>query len=187
MEINFYDENRRYEDKETALYAIEKQDGYELQFCSPELRDDEEVVKCAVEKNGYSLEFASDRLKADYDVVSIAVYDSGDALSFASEELQADYDIVMTAVENRGEALMFASAELLADYDIVMTALKQGDELDVSVLEKVVPELLADIDIAKACVYLFCEEAIDYLPEEMKNNEELLAYLEKAKSGELYD
>ncbi|CAJ1452031.1 unnamed protein product [Effrenium voratum] len=93
---------------------------------APELKDDWEVVMCAVSRNGTALMWASPELQADKEVVSRAVCESGGALAYASQELRADRDVVLAAVRQRGIALRYASEDLKADREVVKAAAGQS-------------------------------------------------------------
>ena len=80
-------------DKTEALAAV-KDDGWELENVSDELKADKEVVMAALKNVGDALEHASDELKADKEVVMAAVKDNGDALQYASEDLKTDPEIL---------------------------------------------------------------------------------------------
>ena len=58
--------------KEQVLEAV-KNDGWALNFASPNLQADREVVMEAVKKRGNALEDASPELKADREVVMEAI------------------------------------------------------------------------------------------------------------------
>ena len=48
-----------------------------LEYASDRLKDNEEIVKIAVQYNGYSLQYASDRLKDNEEIVKIAIQNDG--------------------------------------------------------------------------------------------------------------
>jgi Domain of unknown function (DUF4116) len=83
-----------------------------LQFASPALRDDSDLVLAAVRNNGSALEVASNRLQDNRDVVMAAVRQDGLALEFASPRFQGDDEVVLTAIENDPFALEFADERL---------------------------------------------------------------------------
>lgn len=59
-------------DKDNALDAVTI-DGANLQHCSADLQDDDEVVRAAVMASGFALEFASTRLRSNVDIALLAV------------------------------------------------------------------------------------------------------------------
>lgn len=120
-----------YEDKEVLLQSL-KRNPFALELASDELKDDFEVVMCAVCGSGDVLEYASQNMRANREVVLAAVGCSKQALEFASAELRADRDLVLAAVLSHGIALKFASRELQADFDVVKAAVscKGSDALE---------------------------------------------------------
>ena len=75
-----------------ALAAV-KADGMALEYASPELRADREVVLAAVQQYGLVLTYASKELRADREVVLAAVRQDGRAIYSASPELRADREL----------------------------------------------------------------------------------------------
>ena len=111
-------------DKEVVMAAVTN-NGNALQYASPELKADKEVVMATVTNNGFALRFASPELKADKEVVMVAVSKIGFALRFAPE-LQGDKEVVMAAVTNNGNALQFASPELQGNRKVVIAAMSKN-------------------------------------------------------------
>jgi len=133
-------------DKEVVMAAV-KNNGFALQYASPELQADKEVVMAAVTNNGRSLFYAPE-LQADKEVVMAAVTNNGNALQYASPELQANKEIVMGVVTKNGFALRLASPELKADKEVVMAAVSNNG----FALQFASPELKADKDVVMAAV-----------------------------------
>ena len=80
-----------------------------LQYVSPELRDDRDIVLAAVAKSGAVLEYASPNLRSDREVVLAAVLESGRALKHASSELQKDRELVLAAASPSQSELFYRS------------------------------------------------------------------------------
>ena len=119
--------------------------GTNLEYFLPEIKDNNKVVRIAVNKDGMALQFASSRLKDTFFIVSLAINNNGMALIFASERLQHHIDICTQAVKQKkklikqtifannfeavlasvtayGLLLKFASYELQNSEHIVSTA-----------------------------------------------------------------
>ena len=62
--------------------------GVSLSIAPDSVRDNKELVLCAVTRNGLNLKFASERLKNDIDVVEKAVSQNILSLQFANVDLQ---------------------------------------------------------------------------------------------------
>ena len=74
-------------DRNEAMEMVAK-NGINLQYLSPELQDDEELVRIAVNQDGWALGYASPRLQDNDEIVKIALSRDSDALQFASHRLQ---------------------------------------------------------------------------------------------------
>jgi len=99
-----------------------------LEYASDNLRNDPDIVKCAVAEAGLALQYASDELRNSTDIVKTAVDKDWRALQFASDRLRNDCDMVSHAIiQNRDaferhwnwSALQFASDQLRKNPDIV--------------------------------------------------------------------
>lgn len=111
-------------DKSFALEMVKRHANC-LPLVSPELKDDAEVVKAALESDvrcQQVLVFASDRLKNDCEIVKIAVKYSPDALRIASRQMKQNRDVVLEAVSHDGNALCHADVALKDDEEIVWGA-----------------------------------------------------------------
>ena len=103
-----------------ALQILEENPG-ELDMVLINMRNNEEVVLCAVQQNGSALRFASDEMKNNPVVVLCAVQQDGNALRHASDEMKNNQVIVLCAVRHdRLVALQHAS-----DIDVVLDAVQQ--------------------------------------------------------------
>ena len=65
-----------------------------------ELRANRDVVLAAVANEGFVLQYASPELRADRDVVLAAATNNGYALQYASPKLLGNRDVVLPAVAN---------------------------------------------------------------------------------------
>ncbi len=93
-----------------------------LQYASPRLKDDPDVVFAAVQSSGKALQFASNRLRNDPRIVLAAVHEDGTVLEHASKRLRSDPSVVRAAVASDGKALEFASTAIKNNKDIVKVA-----------------------------------------------------------------
>ncbi|EFC39937.1 predicted protein [Naegleria gruberi] len=140
--------------KQEYLRAIVKECvGYSplsLKNTSEEFKDDEEIVRIAVEKNGLALQFASDRLKNKKEIAKIAVRWNGDALKFVPKELQDDFDIVLDAVTfPSGNAIEHVPISLRNNKEIMLASVKSNPE-SIKFASYV---LRNDYDVVKEAVY----------------------------------
>ncbi len=103
------------DDMELALLAI-RDYPYAIEYCSETLRDDETVVKAALQQDTEEiLSYVSMRLRANYDVVYKAVGVDALNLQYASEELRDNKEIVIRALKVYGGVLEDASERLRND------------------------------------------------------------------------
>ena len=111
------------QDNFQIVMASVKKEWRSLQFASSNMRNNREIVMEALRGCGSALEFASPELQKDQEVVKEALRGCGSALEFASPELQNDQEVVLAAVKDEPEALQYASEDMRNNEDIVMTAL----------------------------------------------------------------
>jgi len=122
---------RRTEDqcnKSIAAYAVLRC-GELLEFASPELRDDPDVVLNAITglDARYALQFASDRLRDDVATVIAAVEYCVPSFEFASERIKDDDVIVDHVMRNCwGMALPYVSERLRNDEAFVFAQIRRS-------------------------------------------------------------
>ena len=92
------------------------------------LRDNEDIVRTAVQKCGLAIRDASARLQANKDIVKLAVAQNGSALGFVFLGLRDDEDVVNLAVTQNGLALQHASERLRDHEDVVLVAMGQTSD-----------------------------------------------------------
>lgn len=91
-------------DKDIVLHAV-LGDPSVLAMVPPHFRDDESIIRLALEKNGMALEFASDRLRRDPSLVKHAIksqhYDnySDTPLKFAMTTALGDEEVMLSAIK----------------------------------------------------------------------------------------
>ena len=76
-----------WNNEEKVLAAV-LNNGWVLQYASPELQNNEKIVLAAVSNDGYTLKYASEELRNNKKIVLAAVSNDGLALQFASPSLQ---------------------------------------------------------------------------------------------------
>eukprot|EP00928_Gymnodinium_smaydae_P040996 TRINITY_DN27767_c0_g1_i1.p1 TRINITY_DN27767_c0_g1~~TRINITY_DN27767_c0_g1_i1.p1 ORF type:complete len:328 (+),score=29.75 TRINITY_DN27767_c0_g1_i1:51-1034(+) len=88
--------------------------------------DDKQALLTALKTNPFALEFASDDLRDDIDVVGCAVSAAGMALKFASLNLREDPSLVLRAVSTNYHALQFVSPVVRADEGFALQVIEQN-------------------------------------------------------------
>ena len=115
-------------DEDVVRAAIENH-GAHLAWASSELCDKREIVLAAVKNFGFALEFASPRLRDDTEIVRIAIRSPFFILEFASERLRGNRELVLFAIQNhetRGDDILaFASPALRDDAAVVLAAVQK--------------------------------------------------------------
>ena len=103
----------KWENKQYVLNRI-KEDGYNFQYASPELQDNEEVLISAMKNtSGRAIKYASPRLRDNEKLITEAVTSSGYNLQYASDRLRDNEEIAMIAIKNSyGQALADVSPRL---------------------------------------------------------------------------
>ena len=149
-------------DRDVVLRAVE-QCGRDLEFASPELQDDEEVVKTALD-NFTSFEYVSKSLRSNPEIVLSGLsksngfefishnfedrdfalnaikIDSAIAENFPPKFL-SDREFILAAVKIDGNALVYASDELRSDPELAKIALSDSS-FDVEYAREECPEIL---------------------------------------------
>ena len=102
-------------DRDVVLVAV-AENGKALDYASPELRNDRDVVLVAIKNEGL-LEYASEALQADRDVVLqwreiVGHWIMPRHWSMPAKRSKADRDFMLAAVALSGQALMYASGAL---------------------------------------------------------------------------
>lgn len=113
----------KYTTKEQALEAVKK-NGCELEFATPELQDDEEVVKAALNQNPFALQHASFRLQRDKNIVIPVIHRNGSAFEHASILLHADEETCLEVLKSKPSAFSMVSKSLLSDTKFMLEAVK---------------------------------------------------------------
>ena len=129
-------------DREIVREAV-KQDGLALQFAAPELQADREIVREAVKQDGLALQYAAPELKADPEIVLEAVQGKALAFRLANPGLRIDRAFVTEAVRRNGMVLNYVAPDLRTDPRIMLAAVGQ-DGLVMVIVAKVAPQIVAD-------------------------------------------
>lgn len=137
--------NSLLSDRSFILSAIQHFQAQTLQFASPDLQNDPQVVLTAVQRDGSVLEFASKELKGNFQIVMAAVQQYGEALEFASPDLRNHEQVVLEAVKQNKKALRFATEEcrskILKKQEKQQAMIREGEVSDGSSLKGGVKKL----------------------------------------------
>lgn len=138
-----------------VVLAAVKQYGLALQYASPDLQNNEEVVNAAIEENGHAFQFASPRLQNDEDFVEEAIEIDVRAFQHASFHLRDTLSIVADAILHEPESVFHASKRLKKDKLIVMAAIYMDihEELDVADIVEENSKLLTDEEVILANIF----------------------------------
>lgn len=128
--IRFVNERSIFENEEIAQIVLIKE-GKALEFFSPEIRSNKQLVIMAVKSDqiGSVLQYVSDDLKNDFDVANAAVENYGLALKFVSDVLKDNDAIVLKAIQQTGLAIIHASERHRNNREIVLLALKNSQNV----------------------------------------------------------
>jgi len=91
--------------------------GNALEYASPDLPNDKEVVLAAVQQDGRALEYASPDLRNDKDVVLAAVRKYWKALEHASLELRSDPGLTRNAHATHPESSQYVLGVARIQFD----------------------------------------------------------------------
>lgn len=98
-----------------------------LQYVSKRLKNDQEIVMCAIKQDGFNLQFAGKKFKNNKNLAMLALQNNG-SLEFLSPELRNDQEVVLVALKNNGAQLQFASDKLKNSKDIVAIACESNTQ-----------------------------------------------------------
>lgn len=141
-------------DRELVLLAVSK-DGSAMRYVDDRFWADREIAKAALSAPRFptSLEPFSDEIKSDREIIlAMAMAKAGSSIRYAASELRGDKEVVLAAVSRYAYELEFASEELRHDPEVVLAAIKRGGSSVWwgSVIRE--PEILGNMEIAKALV-----------------------------------
>jgi hypothetical protein len=93
-------------------YAV-KYNGLMLEYASPELKDDVEIVSVAMGNNPYAFKFASPRLREDYSVAMSAVMNTCDhkIMIYVGSKLCDNFTFMSNAIKYDAYCLKYASKD----------------------------------------------------------------------------
>lgn len=117
---------REFRDVKSFAMECVKSSGYALKFLSPELRDDEEIVRQSIETSPFSFFYASTRLYGNKDLALLAVK-RGCSLAYM-EKFIDDSDIVKIALKQSGLELVHVSDKLKSLPKIVLLAVEEDPD-----------------------------------------------------------
>lgn len=201
--------------KQIAMLAIE-QDGNMIEYASPRLKRDRDIIKAAVKNNprvltklskeycddeeivslgldNYysSYKYASERLKSKKELALKAFKADGLLIKYAPENIKNDKELVLVAVNNNYRALVYIPIHFFKDRDVALSAIKTEtyEEVDFDLFD--INTEGCDFRITRAYGY-----ALKYLHYflndkeivlEAVENGEVLKILKSHKSKLLYD
>lgn len=121
-----------------------------FQFASDRIRDDKGIVKSLLPINEYILEYAAESVRNDKDLITLVIEDNTQILRYVSDTIRRDKEFIKSLFAKETFVVRFMHEELRTDADFLL-------------------ELLADCKADGD----FC--MLTYLPEEMQDNEEIVA------------
>lgn len=92
------------QNREFILHIVKKGGGVFLINADEVLRNDQEIVKIAVQEDGSSLQYASEHCREDRDIVLAAIKENGRAFNFAAIQLRNDREVVLATFQSLGRA-----------------------------------------------------------------------------------
>ncbi|MCR5348004.1 MAG: DUF4116 domain-containing protein [Bacilli bacterium] len=176
--MRFIPEATRYK-KDAYIVALTESDDSDMLRRAPnKLKDDEDVVRAAIEKEGYRFGDASPRLRDNRELAMIAVTKRPWMFHRASERLRDDKELALIAVADKmgfphtdGCLLHYCSPRLQDDDEVVRLAVSTNCGLSLCWAS---PRLQDDKELALIAVGQKREMSIDFLLS--KPNEAQFAY-----------
>ncbi len=116
-------------DRDFMLRAI-KLNGLALEAASEDLKNDKDLVLQAIEHSnyGYALEYASPSLRANKQVVETAALNDIDSIRFADKSLLEDGDFAKTLIQIDPNSLRYLSENLRENSGLVLLAITEKPE-----------------------------------------------------------
>ncbi len=168
-----YIPNSFKDDDEIVKYALEE-DVCNYQYVSPRLKDDKELALSVCAKNGYLFNFVSDKLKKDKDLILLVNDKNGRvSLTNASHKIIDDEDLAKKLLKNDGSNYEYLSDRLKNRKDLIKIALekKVGKPLFHS-FNSIPKDLYRDSEVFDLCFNVSLE-MYGSLPEDMKQDENI--------------
>ena len=82
------------------IEVVVSNQGFDLRYASPDLRDDSCIVRLATRYHNLALEWESTRIKDNEEIMRPIVERDGRALEHVSNRLRGNYTMIMLALEN---------------------------------------------------------------------------------------
>ena len=122
-------ENAR-DNKEVMLAAI-NENGSAFKYGSERMRSDKELLNLALERYSYDfpLEYASPALQNDKEIILKAMNKNSENIKFASPEIRNDPEVVMESIKSNGSNFKYASYELKNNKDFILSALLENTNI----------------------------------------------------------
>lgn len=149
-----------------------------LEFCSVDLKNDNEIVLNALEQHGWNLEYLNEKQKDNKDIVSMATFKNGRPIKFASTRLKADRDFILKIAKKSGCVLEHVSDKLKDDKELVLIECQHYGNL----ISHASYRLKNDKEVALVAVTKTAN-AINCMSKELRkeiDNHEPVVYLTKA-------
>jgi hypothetical protein len=197
-------------DKQTVLKIL-KDNPDNLEFLSPDLRNDREVIMSVISmpENGYYFKYASAKLRDDEELARLSLRINTSTFESLSERLRSKKDFVRDVVEKSGYELNFASAILKDDPEIVKIAaiqyppilmqisprFREDDKFMISIIESNANAITAasaklkdDKNFAiKSLLTTHSVAILEYLSERLRDDEDVVEMaVRKNQSNLLY-
>lgn len=136
-------------DKKTALQIL-KDNPDNLEFVSPTLRNDRELIMSVISKpeNGYYFKYASAELRDDEELARLSLRINTSAFEHLSKRLRSKKDLVRDVVKKSGHDLNYASPALKDDPEIVKIAAIQYPHI----LSQLAPKFREDDEFMRQIV-----------------------------------
>ena len=190
---------------EEALAAIHiEHRGTILDICTEKLRSNKELVLLALAASPFDWTYVDDDLKFDQDVLNAAIdnplapnsYYTVD-LSEAPEALKDDRDLILRLSEKKAGQFFLASESLLSDPKFVASAIsknpnivlewdwRSGDQITDDIKND--PLIVSVMNERKFWIGLVGELFLEYIPESLKADRDLITQALKANGNNWYN
>lgn len=102
------------------ILSLVSESGSVLETLSDEMRDDYDIVYCAIKQYSYAIEFASARLKCDKELVILSAKQQSRNLLYADISIRDDVDIVLAMMESGRYGLEYSGSIITHNPKIIL-------------------------------------------------------------------
>jgi len=180
-EVFKYASNRLKNDEKFINRCLDNNRVNFLEFVGKKFKDNEEIIRKAINISGYIIRVASNRLKNDKALCLDAVESQADAFLVISKEIRKDKDLIDKIIEKRGEYFCICPEVKTNKYLLIKAFSTAFDRQSHALLQRTSEEFRNDKQVALAAIKCNSEN-INYIGKKLRaeiGDFEPITYLSK--------